>query len=269
MSNLFIKGIEKVGDYYAVAKAEGKEDCYPAWIVDLGDCWGLMQRGGGFINSMIGKPKYVQKLFTAFDAFGDKELPKYPEQYQPLQVFKTRGSLSPEEVALLPKIDWGIVGYKIKSARTATSLSQQDLSRKTGISQSRLSRIESDQVDLSCTELCLIADELKKPEAFFFEEYRVEDGDTVWIKNEELNHYEPYNVIGMSGVSEIHRMVFIVPVSYHKDMIIEEGAKEIVADYRKHDYQKIQVVSMSDLTKAANAGGYILTPGNTKKDYAK
>ena len=72
------------------------------------------------------------------------------------------------------EIDYQSLGKRIKHFREKNGLSQYDLSDKTGISRSYLSRIESGQYNLSLDYLVLIANELKVPIGELLKESLVE-----------------------------------------------------------------------------------------------
>ncbi|MFA5428797.1 MAG: helix-turn-helix transcriptional regulator [Sulfurimonas sp.] len=160
-------------------------------------------------------------------------------------------------------------GRRITEARKALKISQQTLSEKTGITQSKLSRIESGLSDLECTELTVISGQLQKPESYFFEEYRVENEETVWVKDDTFNHYKPFCVIGMSPWSDKYRTIFAAPVTYERNLVIEEDSREQEISYPRHDYDRIIAVPWSNLVRTADGKGYILKDEPVKKDYAE
>lgn len=269
MKKEFISCIEQLGDYYSVARYEFNGDTHAFCIIENGDEWAVMARGGAILSRDIYDttgPLYIIRMWQAVDTFMEN-LPGTPSEYRELIAFKTglSGAVPEPETRYINSLP----GRRITEARKALKLSQQTLSEKTGITQSKLSRIESGLADLECTELTVIAGQLQKPESYFFEEYRVENEEIIWVKDEKFDHYKPFCVIGMSPWSGTYRIIFAAQVTYERNLVIEEDSREQEISYPRHDYDRIIAVPWSNLVRTADGKGYILKDEPVKKDYAE
>lgn len=270
MKKEFISCIERLGDYYSVARYEFNGDTHAFCIIENGDEWAVMARGGVIlcrdIYNPTTEPLYIKRMWQAVDTFMEN-LPGTPSEYRELIAFKTGLS------GIVQKPETGYInplpGRRITEARKELKISQQTLSEKTGITQSKLSRIESGIADIECTELTIVAGQLQKPESYFFEEYRVENEETIWVQDEAFSYYKPFCVVGMSPWSDLYRTIFAAPVTYERNLIIEEEGREQEVSYPRHDYDKIIAVPWSNLVRTADGRGYILKPEPAKKDYAE
>ena len=62
------------------------------------------------------------------------------------------------------------ITYKLVEAREGSKLTQAQLSKLSGLSQSKLSRFENGTVQIEASQLYLLAKSLKKPISYFFPE---------------------------------------------------------------------------------------------------
>lgn len=258
MKKEFISCIEQLGDHYSVARYEFNGDTHAFCIIDNGGEWAVMARGGAILSRDIystAELLYMKRMWQAVDTFMEN-LPGTPSEYRELIAFKTGLS------GAAPEAETGYInplpGRRITEARKALKMSQQTLSEKTGITQSKLSRIESGLTDIGCTELAVIAGQLHKPESYFFEECRVEQEETVWVKDEMLERYNPFKVLGMSHYSNKYRTVFAAPVTYEHNLVVGEDNNMVEVHHPKIGYDKIIAVPWSNLMKTTNGEGYIL-----------
>jgi transcriptional regulator with XRE-family HTH domain len=60
------------------------------------------------------------------------------------------------------------ITYKLVEAREANKLTQAQLSKLSGLSQSKLSRFENGTIQIEASQLYLLAKSLKKPISYFF-----------------------------------------------------------------------------------------------------
>jgi transcriptional regulator with XRE-family HTH domain len=62
------------------------------------------------------------------------------------------------------------ITYKLVEAREDSKLTQAQMSKLSGLSQSKLSKIENGTVQIEASELYILAKSLKKPISYFFPE---------------------------------------------------------------------------------------------------
>jgi transcriptional regulator with XRE-family HTH domain len=69
----------------------------------------------------------------------------------------------------MPKTDTQrFITYKLVEAREGSDLTQGQLSKLSGISQSKISKIENGSIHIEASQLYILAKSLKKPISFFF-----------------------------------------------------------------------------------------------------
>lgn len=209
------------------------------------------------------QPIYITKMWLEYDRFM-KDIPPTPGEYRELQEFNEPLAVSePEQSAEKTAVYPGPavltpVSARITEIRKAKGMSQQDLSAKTGITQARLSRIESGSSEISCSDLFIIAEALQKPVAEFLETHRIKHDTLVWVMNTGSGVFEGYKTIGMSHYDDVYRTVFVAPVKYDRIMVINEDGSETSQQQEHLDYSNITAVPISGLRKAKGGNGYVL-----------
>ena len=267
LTERFVKRIARFGDRYIIARYGLGEDPHRFCIIDNDGEWGVMARVGEIITrkdpAPANQPFYITKMWLEYDRFM-KDLPATPGEYRELQEFKEPLAVSePEQITEGTPVYPGTavvmpVSARITEVRRAKGMSQQDLSAKTGITQARLSRIESGSSEISCSDLFIIAEALQKPVAEFVETHRIGHDTLVWIMNTGSVVFEGYKTIGMSHYDDVYRTVFVAPVKYDRIMVIKEDGSETSRQQEHLDYSNITAIPISGLRKAKGDNGYVL-----------
>lgn len=263
----FVKRIARFSDYCSIARYGLGGDSHRFCIIDHYGVWAVMARGGAIRTREdpvpANQPVYITKMWLEYDRFM-KDIPPTPGEYRELQEFNEHLAVSePEQSAEKTAVYPGPavlspVSARITEIRKAKGMSQQDLSAKTGITQAKLSRIESGSSEISCSDLFIIAEALQKPVAEFLETHRIGHDTLVWVMNTGSGVFEGYKTIGMSHYDDVYRTVFVAPVKYDRIMVINEDGSETSQQQEHLDYSNIMAVPISGLRKAKGGNGYVL-----------